>query len=362
MNQVLKNKSEANAEKDNAYINVIADEYSLSDLNLVGVSEKGVSSYNVIVEASDGRRFFVKQYKEDDADRRENCNLVERHIASHSSIPIVLPLETTSGNSHTCIDGKTYAVFVYQEHNEDLPSTDAERQTQAFNLAKVLGSIHSVSTEDLNEQVGAIDRWRPREVADRIVHLETLEKAITDRNSLDDFDEIALKVIAERKKLLSALDVDTDIVVTNTICHGDYHSQNVLFDDNFNVTGVIDWDICAKSDPYVDFLNTFKMTVIGRKYDTFQQERREIAKVFLEGYLAGSNFDFDRERLRNAANTLTQVIVGSSWPLDEHYFMNYTKADSHLDKELDKAKFFSENRDVIVSFILDMLDDLETNH
>jgi|GEM_PF-4793635 len=346
-------------ETDTAYIETLEKEYGLSGLEFVGVSEKGVSSYNTIFETPDGRRFFVKQYKEDDAERRENSNLVERHVSTHSSVPTVLPLETARGTSQIYVNGKMYAVFAFQEHNVNLPVNDAEKQKQTFSLAETLSSIHSTTTDGLDDRVGVIERWNPGEITDQIAHLEMIESKINEKDSFDDFDEKALRVIGERKKILLALDINESVSKSDAICHGDYHSQNVLFDDDFNVTGVIDWDICAKSDPYIDFLNTFKMTVIGRKYDTYKQERCEIARSFIKGYLAGLNIDFDKDRLRNAATILTQVIAGSSWPLDEHYFMDYTKADAHLEKELEKAKFFSEGADEIVEFIMSIMDELE---
>lgn len=360
MSEALENMNQ-NENKDNdvEYIAILADEYGLPNLNFVGVSDKGVSSHNVIMEAEDGRRFFVKQYKEDDAERRESSNLVERHVAANSSIPVVLPLETTDGVSQMYVGDKMYAVFPFQDHNDSLPEDQVEKKKQNYELAKTLGTIHSVSMDNLDERIDVIDRWNPGGVADLVAHLEMIEGTIRNKEELDEFDKKALKTISQRKEILGVLDGEGSVSVADAICHGDYHSQNVLFDNDYNVTGVIDWDICAKSDPYIDFLNTFKMTIIGRKYETYQEERKETAKAFIKGYLDGLASDFDRDRLRNAAKTLTQVIAGSSWPLDEHYFMDYTKADGHLEKELDKAKFFSENADNIVEFIDSLLDKIE---
>ena len=342
------------------YIQTLAFEYNMPDLEFVGVSDKGISSYNAILKTSDGRQFFVKQYKQDDAERRENSNLIERYISVHSSVPVVLPLETTSGNYQVYVEGKMYTVFPYQDHNDTAPDSAEEKQKQIYQLAKTLGLIHSIPTTELIG-VDTIERWAPKEISERIAHLEHIQKTIGQRETLDEFDSLALKVIRERKMMLSKIDVPNTVTVADTICHGDYHSQNVLFDTQMEIVGVVDWDICGLSDPYVDFLNSFKMTVIGRKYDTYQVDCREDANSFIKGYMAGASFEFDIARLKNAANTLAQVVVGSSWPLDEHYFMDYTKADGHLEKELLKAQFFNQSRTEMVHFISIVLNEVKSS-
>lgn len=142
------------------------------------------------------------------------------------------------------------------------------------------------------------------------------------------------------------------------LCHGDYHRHNVLFDEHQQVIGVCDWDNAGLSDTYIDFLDAFRTSVIRSSYDTYRSEQRETARAFIKGYINGKGGTFDGSRLKDAMEVYSRHIVGTAWPMNVHYFNDFTKSDSALDSMHEKATFYAEYQEEVVDFIMEIYSEM----
>lgn len=339
-------------------IQALAAAFGFSELEVIGVSEHGISSYNLILRTGDGRQLFLKQYNESHHETRHTTNQIEQYVAENTEVPVVLPLKTESGDSQVFVDGKMYALFDYISNHEAPPATEEDEQLRAYSLAKTLGIIHATPINIEVTDGDTVDK-PPTTIEGRVANLEKIKEIVLAKDTFDDFDRQALKAIEQKQIMLLEFKDDSSPPSNQGICHGDYHGKNVLFDEQMNVLGVCDWDNASISDTYKDFLNSFIMCAIGRRFETYQTKRQLVAKEFMKGYLDGNNKEIDLNSLKRALSIICQEKVGTSWPMYQHYLHNHTKADGALDYSLKNATFFSQNQEEVLEFILNALPDQE---
>ena len=132
--------------------------------------------------------------------------------------------------------------------------------------------------------------------------------------------------LAERGKALTWLREATEWLLENrppeplqpSICHGDFHFLNVLFEDGA-VSGVLDWPGFTVTDPAFDVANTMVITTVPSKLLAAQDHRfaaidwDEVAGRYLEAYCARRPLDLTRlpyYRARRCISALQQGADG----------------------------------------------------
>ncbi|MCA9362819.1 aminoglycoside phosphotransferase family protein [Candidatus Kaiserbacteria bacterium] len=355
---IEKTTGEKSEEIDESLINTIAAEYNLPDLHFVSMPKEGINSHNMILQKPGGNTYFLKQYREHDAERREDIHRIENYIFEHSTVPVVRPLPNISGEPHTYVKGKMFALFAYIESAEVHNETEEQRLTKVESLAETLGKTHAIPVTEEIKDLDTIDRWDSSDCEKRLRTLEEIEGIIRAKDELDDYDTRSLTIIELKKSLLSEAASSDKQTVNLGLCHGDYHRHNVLFDEHQQVIGVCDWDNAGLSDTYIDFLDAFRTSVIRSSYDTYRSEQRETARAFIKGYINGKGGTFDGSRLKDAMEVYSRHIVGTAWPMNVHYFNDFTKSDSALDSMHEKATFYAEYQEEVVDFIMEIYSEM----
>jgi Ser/Thr protein kinase RdoA (MazF antagonist) len=93
-------------------LTTVKKEYGLS-LNYVEKVTKGVLSENYILN-DDTTKFFFKKYRYDDEERIREIHAAKKYFADNS-IPVILPIETISGNTYFALDNFYYVLFPFVE-------------------------------------------------------------------------------------------------------------------------------------------------------------------------------------------------------------------------------------------------------
>ncbi|MES2223807.1 MAG: aminoglycoside phosphotransferase family protein [Patescibacteria group bacterium] len=332
-------------------LNHISEVYNLSSLIYVGSSAQGISAHNAIVKTTGGTFFFIKNYKKTDADRRENSEAVEIFVSENSSLPVVLPLKTASNQAHYIIDEKMYAVFPYLEHKEYKPELLEEKIKLAESLGATLGTIHSISMKvPINKSIQPIVSWIVPTKEKSIENLEKIIETINNKKVHDEYDKKALNFVDLKISLLKESSFRGRGATFETICHGDFHKGNILFDEKGSIIGICDWDISGRANPYLEFIRSFNMCVIRRDFEHYQ-EKGEYSKAFCAGYLKNCGFEFDFNELEYAIEWWYQLTLSISWPMSDHYYLDHTKTDASLDSEILKVSFLKENRAQLLEYI-----------
>ena len=130
-----------------------------------------------------------------------------------------------------------------------------------------------------------------------------------------------------------------------SICHGDFHFLNVLFEGG-SVSGVLDWPGFAVADPAYDVANTMVLTTIPSKVIATQDERfaavdwERAAQLYLQEYLSQRALDtanLEYYRARRCISALQQGADGQRiWqhPLIVRDLVSYIHAVTGLRVEI----------------------------
>jgi len=329
----------------------ISDLYGLSGLRYISTPATGIITENAILEDENGKLYFVKLYNSEEIDKYASTYHVAELAANNPSIPVSLPIRTTVGSFTTTINGKSLALFDYIAHDETTYADEEAELRLASSMAKNLGLIHTVPVSLEDKLLKPIERWQPNQTERRIQVLTDIITIIQAKTELDDFDTLALEVARMKLGLLSRLKYSQDEDNKPGLCHGDFHTHNTLHNERMDVVAILDWDNAGLSNTYVDMLNSFIMLVIRHRFDTFQTDRQEIAKVFIESYVGATGEKIDMQKLEQAYQTIMGERIGTTWPMNQHYLQRNTKQDSRLKNLSEKAVGLSKHYDEIWSFI-----------
>lgn len=331
----------------------LAKEYGFTQLSFVREPEKGISTKNLIVEDNNRNTYFVKKHKRADLLKIENSERSAGFVNEHSDVPVVLPMKNNKGEWHTDIDGDFFSIFPYVAHAEYHPS-ETERIAFTYHLGEMLGKIHAVSrTTTVPESIKRISAWVSDSKEESLSKFEKIRKVIDEKETMDEYDNKALAFIELKTSLLherTFIEQEKGL----TICHGDYHTANLLFNDKGGMIGVCDWDISGMENPYNEFIRSFNMCVVRRGFDHLE-DKRDVANAFLRGYTSTCGFTFELGELEYAIEAWYQKLLTLNWPLSDHYYLKHFKTDPSLDSEFNKVVFLRDRRGELLALVSNSL-------
>lgn len=338
------------------HLESIASAYELPGLRFVGTPDKGLVTENAFLQADNGQQYFAKWYQNESPEDYAGLYRAAEVVAVNPAIPAYIPLPNTEGTYTITIGGRSLAVFPYIEHNRIKPQTFPEQIKLVSSMARTLGMIHATPVPPDEQLLKPLSRWGIEHCATRIRMLNKIQTHIMaiPEHERSDFDHRALDFAITKLRLLEQLPPYVPYEHSVSICHGDYHDANVLFDDDYNVISVIDWDNAGLADPYCEFLQSFITNAIGKdNYATYQQTKVRQAQAFTTAYTEGSGAPLDIERLRRVYPLLIHERLGSPWPVYQHYFEPPAKSnDDRLQPVLDRAHFLAQEYDNVFNFIV----------
>ncbi|HRY82859.1 MAG TPA: aminoglycoside phosphotransferase family protein [Candidatus Moranbacteria bacterium] len=338
-------------ESEQLLLDKISKEYNLPRLSFLREPRKGISTKNIIASTEDGGEYFIKRYKKADLDKIENSEKSARFISENSDIPVVSSLKNKKGELHLAISGQQYSIFPFISNEETRPNSEVERIIYTRNLGEMLGRIHLVSRKvSIPKTIKTIEAWNLDDRARSVLEYEKILKFIGEKDSPDEYDKKAKKFINLKSSLLKKNKFAKRENQPAFVCHGDYHGRNILFDGRWNIIGICDWDISGIGNPYSEFIRSFNMIVIRRDFDHIE-DKKDQAKVFINGYVKECGFVFDLTKLEYAIEAWYEKLLTIQWPLTDHYYLNHNKTDSSLYSEYDKVIFLRDKRKQLLELI-----------
>lgn len=333
-------KSEIYGEK---YLAQISAAYGLPNLRFIASPQSGLITDNAILEDEAGNKYFAKKYDVHNDEKLAAIYRAAEITAQNQAIPAILPLIPEDGSYSVELDGTSFALFPYVEHQDNIPDDFEQMNTLLFNTAQTLGRIHSSNMSESEPLLKPIERWLPEARQTRINVLHRILKEIESKgNDRDEFDGFAKEVASEKLAYLEASEEPPAVDIEYSICHADFHGQNVLHDADMNIVAVCDWDNAGLANPYLDFLNTFYNNVVSAKFDT-EDQQAVLARSFIEGYEDGLGNTIDIDVLTRTYEAFVQERIGTTWPMYQHYFENDTRNDERLMRVAKQAeKLFHE--------------------
>ena len=256
--------------------------------------ESGYTAESFVIE--DGPfKFFVKKYHS----KRLSERLLEIHHVkeyfNNNGVPTIPPLVNTKSTTLSESDGKFFAVFPHVSGKQyyDLPSNKAVASA-GENLAK----LHRAGTNNL-----ALISHKTFKPWNKEAFLEKATKMLTlARAGATAFDKVAKEMLELKIKLAEGSDITYgDLGLKNdVVLHGDYHTHNLFFDENDNVSYTFDFERTMVGPRTTDvayglFMICFDFnTDIGNNVSEIHFDS---AHSFIQAY--NSNFPIDIQKFLN---------------------------------------------------------------
>jgi Ser/Thr protein kinase RdoA (MazF antagonist) len=275
---------------------VVADLYNLGNLTFVRSPDSGIITDNAIVENEEGEQFFIKRYNESDMQEHASAYTAAETVAAQGEASVLMPLVPQTGSYTVELAGKTLSVFPAIEHSPAEFETIEEKLHLLRQMGAQLGKIHGTNLNNVSDRVKPIFRWGEVAAKRRGKTMRDILERIPREDAASEFDRVALEIIELKQSLLERFSYPTDEMST-AICHGDFHKNNILFDEHMDVITVCDWDNAGLSNPYVDFLNTYLSEVVGNQIDSLEIDCTEIAKAFATAYCENTGKPFVADEL-----------------------------------------------------------------
>lgn len=323
-----------------AALDEIGAEFNLGTLTFVSTPDSGIMTDNAIVSDEHGNKYFIKQYNEPDLETHASAYAAAETVAAENVVSVSMPLVPESKTYTVEIAGKTVSVFPAITHTPTSVETLEDKVHVMQQIGQELGNIHSVPVENTAGRVEPVFRWGQAAAERRTETIRQILEQIPRGDEASDFDRVALETIALKQSLLDRFSYPSGEMPL-AICHGDFHKNNILFDEDMNTIAVCDWDNAGLSHPYVDFLNTYLTEVVSDRIDR-PDDCREIGEAFAKAYTQATGAAFDEGELERAFHIIMQERTCSTFPLYQHYMQGDTRNDDRVPRTLERTKKYAE--------------------
>lgn len=302
---------------------------------------RGFLSENYIL--SDGAtKFFLKKYRFDSAKRIAEIHVSKRYFAD-GGIPVILPIPLLDGATFFEHETAYYALFPFinGKHLERGTLSDVAIDS----LGTTLGRIHLLGKES---RLVIDDYFKIEDEGKTFLKIEGILERITEKDSLDDFDRIALENIEMKKRLLltNARTSEDLQLLCDHLIHGDYLDQNVFFTTDQKIEYVFDFEkTCYAPRTYELFRSMIYGLWTGRVTETDLMS----SKRYLQAYI--SIYPMTPDEIRKGLQLFLLKAIHGFWVESEHYLKNSTRADAFLLDDYTRIKYLSENLEPLANFL-----------
>lgn len=310
----------------------IADLYGLGSMKSFKELEGGVLNKNYSFETSKGK-YFVKHIREVKKNYLPIIQKVES-VMKENGIPAIVMLPSRDGNFWIDIEGGRYSAYKYIESTKE-----PDNEALLFNAGEMLGKIHKIgknlSIVDLHHKIFTEETKQVK--TEDILRFKNL---IQNKNVLNGIDDLFLKYIELKLSIIRTLKVPE--LIPNTICHGDFHLGNLMFNAESEIKGICDWEQTAAM--HRSYAVARSLFYCARGLDNENSDQVENIKIFLRGYRKVENLTDDEILI--GMNCRIAGLVMTSWIEKAYYERDDSRANKYIQNEMEIIKYFSNEEEI----------------
>lgn len=294
-------------------------------------------NYKVI---SDKGVFFLKGYRKG-IDRNRDIHKVKKFFADHG-IPVILPIETNNRDTLFTVSEKVHALFPFVDgihHNRQFISDEIN-----IEIATVLAKMHRISMDNHVSIPAVIKFWDDEDSLKKIDELVGIISSISDKNAFDvasqNMLELKRKLIFRDKKTVAECDNEPHILI-----HGDFHEQNLFFDERGMIKYVFDFGEVKMAPRAQELWRSAEFMFIN---GVFSDENVRKVILYLRTYNALN--PISKDAFVAGFNIYYQMLIHSTWVESEHYLVGNHKVDHFLEKGT--INYMAEYREEFLNRVL----------
>ncbi len=332
-------------QSENQSINQIISKINqLSDTNIISSQrvEKGFLTENFIL--SDGKnRYFLKKYRSNNPERINEIHVVKKYFAD-GDIPVVLPVSQQDEKTFFEYDKAYYALFPFVESKHIERNEISDKAINS--LGKMLGRIHLLGKES---RLIVNDYFKVKDKEDVLKRIDEILFRISQTNTQNSFDRVAVDNLQLKRQLIlkNSFTIDNLALKIDHLIHGDYHEQNIFFDNKDNVKWVFDFE---KTNYSPRTFELFRSMVLLFLSDDVSEVDLNNARKYLKAY--ASIYPISDDEIRRGLQLYFVKIIHGIWVETEHYINGNTRVDQFLFNDFNKIKYLSENLDLFTNYML----------
>lgn len=142
-----------------------------------------------------------------------------------------------------------------------------------------------------------------------------------------------MRLVAENNLRYEELNLQNEHII-----HGDYHGQNIFYDENEEVKYVFDLEKTGVSPRALEIARSLDFMCFSNNYE---KESFEDADAFLSSY--NEIYPIDKRELSCGIKAFYIRKARSLWIEREHYINGNRRVDCFLKGELSMLKYYSQN-------------------
>jgi len=253
--------------KDNYHLNVIETELLTT----------GRINRTYKVSALDGSLYCLKVYSGAVLGRRIYDGLSVTNYLAPLGFPVPQVIPTVNGQELLRLDNCRYLLLSFIP-GRNIPRSQMGAQ-ECHSLGQMLGMLHQSL-----RSFPAADRltntlWKGSSAT--LPRVFDLLKAVQAKESRDTFDYFALDSLTYRIQALQSVDVAPEqfFHLARQAIHGDYHLDNIIFDEQGQVSGVLDFDQTCYAFPALELMRVVSYTCFDQGDFNYPH-----ARAILQGY------------------------------------------------------------------------------
>jgi len=295
--------------------------------------EKGFLSENyILIDRS--KKYFLKKYRFSKKEKIEEIHSVKKYFAS-GGIPVILPLINKEQSTFFTLENKYFALFPFIEGRQ--LEIGSLTDTAMMSLGEMLGKIHLLGKEaklPITEEFKGWDKTKTLKKYNDITFV------IKEQKELSDFDKLALQDLDFRRSLIESNKVNyEDLDLKNDhLIHGDYHTDNVFFNEDDHVSFVFDFEKYTRAPRVFELMRSLVLILFNENFGT---EKFSKAKLYLNSYL--NVYPMSKEILQKGLTLYYLTQLHGSWVQEEHYLKKNYRVDQFLSINHERIKYLSEN-------------------
>lgn len=309
------------------------------DIEFVGCVAQGYLSQNAILR-NGKTAFFLKQYRMADPERVQEIHRA-KFIFAERGIPIILPIPAVSNQSFFECEGRLYALFPFVEGRMIRRSDHS--QPALASAGEMLARIHLLSCDAVPQIVREQMRaWDPERF---FAGVELIRERLRRIQVPSSFDELALKAIGIKMQIVQQSKTRLeDVGLKNDhLIHGDYHGQNIFFDNADQVKWVFDLEKTELAPRSYELVRSMDFLCFANQYEA---QNINDAKTYFRAYTNAYPITLD-ELLRGVRLYFLKK-AHSLWVESEHYLHDNQRVDCFLESEVKMLEYYAEHAEGLI--------------